>query len=213
MQEIARRLCVTATEAFRQLERLSAAMLVQRQPDGAYKVTSYGKLVLQLSSTLSFLLKYKQYFSTHDISPLPHQFISRLGELSGATLIVDTMESLNRGQRMFMTAEQFGWGLAEGVVPELMAPVMEERMQKGMKFRFLIPESKLPPTPPGLANMELRGLAEIPEVVAVTEKAAVLCLHAFDGKMDYSAFYGTDPAFMGWAKDLFLYFWEKGKRL
>ena len=213
MQEIARRLDVTATEAFRQLERLSAAMLVQRQPDGAYTVTSYGKLVLQLSSPLSFLLKHKQYFSAHDISQLPHKFISRLGELSGATLIMDTMESLNRGQRMFMMTEQFGWGLAEGVVPELMAPVMEERMQRGMKFRFLIPESKLPPTSPGLANMELRGLAEIPAVVAVTEKEAALCLRTFDGKIDYSAFYGTDPAFICWAKDFFLYFWEKGKRL
>ena len=62
MQEIARRLDLTATEAFRQLERLSTAFLVQRQPDGAYALTQYGKLELHLSSSMEFILKNKKYF-------------------------------------------------------------------------------------------------------------------------------------------------------
>jgi len=60
MQEIARRLDVTATEAFRQLERLSAASLVQRQPDGAYALTQYGKLELHLSSSMDFRIKVQK---------------------------------------------------------------------------------------------------------------------------------------------------------
>ena len=71
MQEIARRLDVTATEAFRQLERLSAALLVQRQPDGTFAIAEYGKMVLQLSSSLEFANKHKDYFSTHDVMRLP----------------------------------------------------------------------------------------------------------------------------------------------
>ena len=71
MQEIARRLDVTATEAFRQLERLSAALLVQRQPDGTFAIAEYGEIVLQLSSSLDFVSKYKDYFSKHDIIRLP----------------------------------------------------------------------------------------------------------------------------------------------
>jgi predicted transcriptional regulator len=54
MQDVARRLDVTATEAFRQLERLSAALLVARQPDGTYTITAYGKLMLQLSAPMNF---------------------------------------------------------------------------------------------------------------------------------------------------------------
>src|SRR4030066_1807393 len=73
MQEIARRLDVTATEAFRQLERLSAALLVQKQPAGTFALAEYGKLVLQTSSSLSFISKHKDYFSTHDIMRLPCQ--------------------------------------------------------------------------------------------------------------------------------------------
>jgi predicted transcriptional regulator len=29
--------------------------------------------------------------------------------------------------------------------------------------------------------------------------------------MDYAAFYGTDPKFVNWARELFLYYWDKGK--
>ena len=86
MQEIARRIDVTATEAFRQLERLSNALLVQRQPDGTFALAEYGKLVLQLSSSLEFASKHKEYFSTHDVTRLPIQFVNRLGELCASEL-------------------------------------------------------------------------------------------------------------------------------
>jgi len=213
MQEVARRLDVTATEALRQLERLGASSLVQRLPEGTYAITPYAKLVMHLSSSLSFLLKYKEYFLTHDISPLPYQFINRIGELSKATFIGDTVESLNRAQRMFIETKEFGWGLAEGVVPELMGPIMADHLQRGIKFKFIIPQDKLPLPSAGLPGMEIRGISEVPAVVAITEKEAAFCLRTFDGKMDYSAFYGCDPTFHGWAKDLFSYFWEKGKRI
>src|SRR3989304_5882919 len=107
MPEIARRLDVTATEAFRQLQRLSEALLVQKQPDGAFAITQYGKLVLQLSSSLEFISKYKDYFSTHDVMRLPIQFVNRLGELSHVNLCTDTIETLNKAEQAFIEAEQY----------------------------------------------------------------------------------------------------------
>src|SRR3989337_1456236 len=59
MQEIARRLDVTATEAFRQLQRRSEALLVQKQPEGTFAITQYGKLMLQLSSSLDFVFRHR----------------------------------------------------------------------------------------------------------------------------------------------------------
>ena len=92
MQEIARRLDITPTEAFRQLERLSTAMLVHKQPDGTFTLGEYGKLVFQISASLDFISKHK-YFSTHDLMRLPSQFVSRLGELSRAEFGADTIEN------------------------------------------------------------------------------------------------------------------------
>jgi predicted transcriptional regulator len=208
MQEIARRLDVTATEAFRQLERLSAALLVHKQSDGTFTLAEYGKLVLQLSSSLEFASKYKEYFSTHDVMRLPLQFVNRLGELSLASLVTDTIENLNRAERAYVEAEEFGWGMAEGTIPEQMGPIMDEKLRKGLKLRFLIPETRLPTS----AFPQIRGLPDIPAIVVLTEKVGGVCLRQVGGRMDYAGFFGNDPTFLNWVKDLFLYYWEKAKR-
>ncbi len=212
MQEIARRLNVTATEAFRQLERLSAALLVQRQPDGTYAIAEYGRLVLQLSSSLEFVSKYREYFSTHDLMRLPIQFVNRLGELSQANLVTDTVENLNKSARIFIEAEQYGWGIAEGTIPEQMGPIMDKQVQKGIELKFLLPENRLISSTPLPRNVEMRSLPELPAIVVISEKEAGVCFREAGGKIDYAGFFGKDPIFHNWVRDLFLYYLEKGKR-
>ena len=80
-------------------------------------------------------------------------------------------------------------------------------------MKFIVVESKLPENRNEASNIEVRGLTNIPAVVAISEKEALICLRFNDGKIDYSSFYGTDPAFIGWVKDLFMYFWEKARRV
>ena len=99
MKEVANRLDVTATEAFRQLQRLSEAMLVQKQPDGTFTLTSYGRLVLQLSGSYEFVSKHREYFLSHDVWSIPVQFVNRLGELSKTQLILDAMDNINKGKK------------------------------------------------------------------------------------------------------------------
>ena len=212
MQEIARRLNVTATEAFRQLERLSAALLVKKQSDGTFVLTEYGKIVLQLSSSLDFVSKYKNYFSTHDVMRLPFQLVNRLGELSQASLGMDTIENLNRAERAFIEAEEFGWGIAEGTIPVQMSPIMFERSQKGLKLKFLLPENRLPAATAIVKNVEVKGISELPAIVVLTEKEGAVCFYQLEGRVDYAGFFGKDPTFLNWVKDLFLYYWDRGKR-
>jgi predicted transcriptional regulator len=215
MQEIARRLDVTPTEAFRQLERLSASTLVQRQPDGTFALAEYGKLVLQISTSLNFISKHKEYFSTHDLMRLPSQFVNRLGELAGAKLEMDTIESLNKGAKWFTDAKQYAWGIGEGTIPENMIPVMNQQVQRGIQVKMLIPTELLstvnqPGTP---KNVEIRGLSDLPGIIALTEEMAGICFRQIGGRIDYGGFFGSDPAFHNWVKDLFLYYWGKAKRV
>jgi predicted transcriptional regulator len=215
MQEIARRLGVTATEAFRQLERLSTASLVQRQSDGTFALAEYGRLVLQISTSLDLISKHKEYFSTHDLMRLPSQFVNRLGELSQAELNVDTIESLNKGAQAFTEAERYIWGTGEDTIPEHMIPVMNQRIQQGIQVKMLVSEDHLPAvasTPGTPKNVEIRGLSDPSAVIALTEKTAGMCFRQIGGKMDYAGFFGSDPLFHGWVRDLFLYYWDKGKR-
>jgi len=214
MQEIARRLDVTPTEAFRQLERLSAASLVRRQPDGTFALAEYGKLVLQISTSLDFISKHKEYFSTHDLMRLPSQFVNRLGELENAELEMDTVESLNKGAKWFTDAKQYAWGIGEGTIPEHMISVMNQQVQHGIQIKMITPRELLPAVnQPGTPkNVETRGLSDIPVVIALTEKMAGICFRQIGGRMDYAGFFGEDPVFHNWVKDLFRYHWEKAKQ-
>lgn len=58
MNALARKLDLTTTETFRQLQRLSEALFVSKDSDGYYNLTSFGKLVLFLSPSFEFILKH-----------------------------------------------------------------------------------------------------------------------------------------------------------
>jgi len=217
MKELSRKLDLTTTETFRQLQRLSETLLVQKHPEGTYAITQYGRLVLQLSPSFEFVSKHKEYFSTHDIWRLPYPFLNRIGELSQANLVLDTMKGVKMAEKMFREAEEYTWGMREGNTIDAMVPVFNEQINKGIKFRDIFPESDLPTyrTWSGkLRNVEGRGLpaSDIAVTIMLTEKEAMVCLRFLGGRMDFAGFFGTDPNFLNWVKDLFLYYWDKGKR-
>ena len=95
-------------------------------------------------------------------------------------------------------------------MPELMIPVMNEKLRKGMELKFLIPINLLPDKQPA-QNVELRGLPFIPAIIVLTEKDAEICFRFIEGRVDYAGFYGNDDVFRGWIKDLLLYYWDKGR--
>jgi len=91
---------------------------------------------------------------------------------------------------------------------------MEQQMQKGVKFKFLVPLSRLPEYAapiPAPKNVQGRGLGELPAVLVLTEKFGGICFLQVGGKVDYAGFFGEDPTFLNWLRDVFLYYWEKGQ--
>ena len=99
LNEVAKKLDITGTEAFRQLKRLTDAGLLEKTPEGKYRSTSYSKLILESSSAMNFLTKHRDYFLEHDASLIPPQFRVRLGELSKTVLITDAIINLNTAPR------------------------------------------------------------------------------------------------------------------
>jgi predicted transcriptional regulator len=215
MQEIARKLELTDTEAFRQLQRLSEAQLIQKQPDGSYAITEYGKLVLQFSTSFEFAFKFKHCLLTRNVWRLPEQFINRLGELSQATLSTDTIEMVNNAELLISTAEKYLWIIGERPLSFLGARATE-KVQKGLSVKLLFDEI-------GRKNFEnlpeMKGVFEkkviplIPATLIMNEKIAGINILSIDSRSDNAVFYGRDPKLLKWATDLFLYYWEQGKRI
>jgi len=215
MRETARKLNLTTTDTFRQLQRLSDALLIQKQNDGNYSITPYGIFVLRFSNILGFLFKHRTFFSSHDFDRLPSQFLDRIGELSKAEFSSDTMASINVVQRIIREAEQYIWtGTTEQ--PLSISYILVESIPRGVKYKFLFHKQYIHATStfPGMERaVEWRAIEDIPVNFVISEKEAGTSFCLPNGKTDYSGFFGKDPTFMNWAKELFQYYWAKGERV
>jgi predicted transcriptional regulator len=216
LNDLARRLDLTQTETFRQLQRLTQTFLVEKRSDTTYGITEFGKLVLHQSLNLEFISKHREYFMSHDVWRLPTQFVDRMGEFSHAKLQMDPIENINEVSGMIKEAEHYIWGIGESAGMENLTQITNEQIAKGIQFRFLGPQNIKSPIyniPPAYSrNFEVRLLSEVPAFVLVTEKEAAVGLRCVGGRLDYSGFAGNDASFLNWARDLFLYYWEKGIR-
>jgi len=235
MQEIARRLELTDTEACRQLQRLSDAELVEKQPNATYKLTPYAKLVLDTSTALDYIHKFKNYFLEHDVTSLPYEFIERIGELSTGEFSEDTLSTLNRVRQMVYEAEEYIWVIAEQIDSSHIQ-VTNEKISEGLKLRFIMsrnfvqttkftPEMLLCPRckkqivlnedefkKRGCGFCERRQLERIGLSLFMNEKESCVVLRRTGEAMDYAAFFGTDEKFLKWTRDVFMYYWEKSER-
>ncbi len=214
MREIAHKLDLTTTDTFRQLQRLSDALLIEKQNDGSYSITQYGIFVLRFSGTLEFLFRHRQFFSTRDFSQLPSQFLDRIGELSKAEFSSDMMANINAAERITREAEQYMWG-GGAEQPLNIHHILVETIPRGVKYKFLFHKRYIPNAPsiPGMErSVEWRAIEEIPVNFVMSEKEAGISFCLPDGKTDYAGFIGKDPTFMNWVRELFQYYWAKGTR-
>jgi predicted transcriptional regulator len=213
LNEIAKRLDMTSTESLRQLQRLTEAHLLEKMPAGTYRLTPYAKLVLDTSSPLDFICKFREFFLDHDTSLLPEEFRARLGELSGCKLTTSTAESINTEAEMLRGAQKRIDGTVVGF--KVLLDISMQRLQEGAKVRWLMNESFLTE-----ARSLLRSAKQLPEMrstprvlgnIGVTDRMAMVSIRRIDGTMSDYSFYGEDASFMKWADDLFMHEWEKAK--
>jgi predicted transcriptional regulator len=202
---------MTVTETSRHIQRLSDEELISKDAEGYYKVTPYGKLILSLLPSLSFVLENRKYFQEHDTSMLPSEFIARFGELSNFTFNEDTISNLLHHMKILKESEEFCWTAATQF--HLSAPpFIAEALERGVDLRTILPTDLTPPpdfTP--AKGVQRRALSSFNLVVIVSEKEAVVGLPYLSGKMDHSQYFSMDSDFLKWCKDLFLYYWNIAK--
>ena len=213
MQEVAQKLSLTHTEVFRQLQRLSEALLIQKKPEGTYAITQNGKLLLELSRSFEFVLRFRRSLLSRDFERIPYQFINRLGELSQAKLSMDTNEMINDAEQLILGAEKYLWVIGQRPLSSLNQKA-DEVSQKGVQVKLLFDENsrKFYDNIPEKRNFEKRVVPTIPAIMLLNEKMAGINILPTDKRGDSMVLYGSDPKLLKWADDLFLYFWEQGKR-
>jgi len=218
-------LSATPQETSKHLTRLRDAKIIEKDSDGFFSLTAFGKIIKNLLPSIRFLTQNREYFLSHDISSLPLEFIERLGELQEGQYADKVGSILAHTQQVVQDADEYIWLMADH-------PLGGEQYVTGSKrpessssviWRVIIPADS------SIDWIKLRAdvgtykgrieycLIEDPNDInagiALNEKIAGLTFPNTTGKLDFNSGFGSsNPIFRKWCQDLFEFHWNRGKK-
>lgn len=205
-------------EVSRHLDRLKNAGLVEKEPEGTYRLSPMGVVVLTILPGLSFVAHNADHLRDHDLSGLPPSFIARLGELASGRKEEGVFNSIQHGLDIARLAK-------EKILIFTREPNMEfrriinERINEGVHFRMVVeknfrflPTDQVPSLPEYRQNT--RGVERIPIMFILSEDQAGIGFPDRKGVFHFSeTLFSTDSAFKNWCEDLFEYLWSQSEAL
>ncbi len=224
---LSREMGITTQECSRHMTRLSEARLVEKDSDGLYALTQYGRLSLVLISGQRFIAEYRDYFNAHTLERLPLEFVCRIGEMRGSELTPSVMVTFSLIESLFENAEDHVWVMHDRYLLNIL-PLSAEALRRGVRIRTLDTVPKEPsldqarPTYINEADEELfiqawhdgkikvRKPDTIELFLYVSEREAVIAFPLADGSFDYLGFHSGDQTMLSYCRDLFDFYYEKG---
>jgi predicted transcriptional regulator len=225
--QLTAKLSSTRQETSKHLMRLRNAKLIERDSDGFFDLTAFGKIVLNLLPSINFLMQNREYFLSHDISSLPQQFIERIGELQEGEYTEKVGSILAHIQQVVQDAEKCIWLMADHPLGGEGHVTRSGKLESStVTWRIIIPadSSNIDWTRLRASVETHKGRIEyhliedpndIKAGIALNEKIAGLTFPDIMGKLDFnSGFRSSNPIFRKWCQDLFLFHWNKaGKKV
>ena len=225
--DLSRKLDITTQEVSRHVQRLTENGLTVRRSDGFLALTPFGELLLRQLVTLRFTSRHRGYFSDHVISGLPDKFMARMGELGGCSQIDDVMVAVHRVQRLIEEAEEYILNLNMRYFSSGFNAV-KAAFDRDVRGYFLhgislnLPEEMMDDRrrvfPDGyIEHIKGKGiymerLLDVPMILYMSEKeVALLCFPTVEDKYDFKGFGSKDAETHEWCRDLFQYYWDRGK--
>jgi predicted transcriptional regulator len=215
LSHISKKFDISTPEASRHLERLANARLIEKWVDGLYHISPFGNLLSSFMPMVDFLSKNVDYLSTHDLSPIPIEFIQRIGELSEAGFDRGAMHLFHSAEKVFGEAKEYIWIMTNQILTSSRS-ILQDQVTSGLEFRIIMPRDYKPPpdVQPVREVIHRRTLDEVKVTIILTEKDAGVVFPSLDGVIDYSVgIGGREPLVHKWIKDLFEYYWEKARPL
>lgn len=210
MTDLAGRLEASVQETSKHLGRLAEGGLIEKGASGNYKLTLFGRAILDLMPSLGFVAEHRDYFLTHDISSLPNDLLMRVGELAQNSYVGHVANVITECQHLLGMAREYFWWVSDQPLPWSMKRDLPETMSVRAIFQadvtpasYQLARSILGP------RAEIRFADKIKISFAVNEKIGGIVFPDETGRPDFSCgFLGHEAAFQNWCVDLFKYFWE-----
>lgn len=218
---LSKELELTTQETSRHLSRLGETGLTIKNSNGTHSLTGYGDLSLKQIKGFMFTSTHRSYFQNHDLTGIPPEFVSRIGELGNARYIDDIMVIFHLIEQLGRESHDYIYRLTDKYILTAI-PSWENALSRGVEFRLLEPTDIVVPPEfdrgPVIEDAVNRGqfkVREIDEVnvfLALNEsKVAAIGFPTNEGRMDYRGFVSEDRKVHSWAKDLYENYWAKSK--
>jgi predicted transcriptional regulator len=228
--EIEKDLDITGSEVSRHLKRLREKHLVNKTREGKYRISNIGKIFYWIINLFKVSIKHKDFFNTHDITSIPLYLILQLGELHTLELSTKTLKNIELWSDFVKNSEQFIYAITDQFQNSLL-PIVEQNIHnQNLEIRALIDKSLLKSynIPKEWSEKfkdpikfykklniyeNIRVLDDIGLSFVVSEKGGILFLNK-GNDIDYSqCLIDNHPSFINWCKDLFEFYWNRGKSL
>ena len=226
---LSRELEITTQECSRHIARLSEAKLVEKDPEGFFNLTQYGRASLKLIPSWRFISEHSDYFNAHSLEKIPSEFVCRIGELRKSEPTENVMVTFHVVESIIKNAEEYVWLMHDQYLLNTL-PLLRERLERGVTVRTFEPQTMEPkrildPMRPHYIDeddeiffmkvwesgqVSTRFSDDIEAFLYVSEKEAVIAFPLSDGSFDYLGFYSKDPSMRRFCRDLFDSCWEKG---
>jgi predicted transcriptional regulator len=226
---LSRELEITTQECSRHNARLSEAKLVEKDSEGFFNLTQYGRASLKLIPSWRFISEHSDYFNAHSLEKIPSELAYRIGELQKSEPTENVMVTFHVVESLIKNTEEYVWLMHDQYLLNTL-PLLRGRLENGVTIRTFEPLTKEPrkildPMRPHYIDeddefffmkawesgqVSTRFSDDIEAFLYVSEKEAVIAFPLSDGSFDYLGFYSKEPSMRRFCRDLFDSCWEKG---
>ena len=227
LSQLTAKLSATPQETSKHLTRLRDAKLIEKDSEGFFGLTAFGKIIMNLLPSVRFLTENREYFLSHDISSLPLEFIERLGELQEGHYADKVGSILTHIQQVVQDAEECIWLMSDHPLGDGVYVARSGKLEScsTLTWRIIIPAGSSMDWKKVRADVGThKGRIEyhliedpnnINAGIALNEKIAGLTFPDTTGKLDFNSGFRSDNlVFRKWCQDLFVFHWnKKGKRV
>jgi predicted transcriptional regulator len=227
LSQLTTKLSATPQETSKHLTRLRDAKLIEKDSDGFFSLSAFGKIIVNLLPSIRFVSENREYLLSHDLSSLPLEFIERLGELQEREHADNVGSVMAHIQQVVQDAEEYIWLMSDHRLGRGEYSTKSGKLESNsiVTWRIIVPASSDIDWTSARADVGThKGRIEyhliedpndIKAGIALNEKIAGLGFQDFTGRLDFNrGFRSSNPIFRKWCQDLFLHHWNKqGKRV
>ena len=221
--QMTKELGATVPEVFRNFSRLEKAGLIEKETDGNFHLTLYGKTVYSQIPSLAFMSENKKFFRDHDFGDIPLKFIHRIGSLADSKIINGTVKVLQQWKNIYKNADKYIFNILVEVpyLLDMIEPLVM-KLNKNIPVKTIFSDSPIITEERDEMHSKInfkkfidndllqRKMKKNVKVMMIfNEKEAGILFPRTKGDVDMSKmFFSSEELFHEWCLDYFEYCWN-----